>query len=314
MTMHSLVRTSAVLLVAGTLLLPALWAADVPAVQDTYISSATPGTNFGIAATLNIAPGSAGLVQFDLSSIPPSSTVPVAYLRVYVNKVTTVGSLDFLAGDGRLGRKHRDLPRTCHCCFVCHHAGEHGQFFPVGGRHRSGERLAGQPGHQFRDLDRGHGRNYGFPRYQRKYRHKPPGSTGSNRDWTCRTCWCDRTSGTCGTNRACRPCRTDRTQRAYRPVRRRGSCRANRPDRSGGCCRRSRSQRSAGANRPQWSDRTHGTNRICWRRWSGWTHRIHRAEWRHRPNRPDRTPGIAGVGRRCRTTRPNRAAGSQRTN
>src|ERR1039457_4246179 len=88
MTMHSLVRTPAVLLVAGTLLLPALWAADVPAVQDAYISAAAPGTIFGSAGTMNIAPGNSALVQFDLSSIPASSTVPAAYLRVYVDKVT----------------------------------------------------------------------------------------------------------------------------------------------------------------------------------------------------------------------------------
>ena len=95
MTMHSFVRTLAVLLVTGTLTLPALWAADVPGVQDTYISSATPGTNYGTATTLNIASGNAGLVQFDLSSIPPSSTVPVAYLRIFVDKVTASGSLTF---------------------------------------------------------------------------------------------------------------------------------------------------------------------------------------------------------------------------
>src|ERR1035438_1445056 len=95
MTMHSFVRTLAVLLVTGTLTLPALWAADVPGVQDTYISSAAPGTNYGTATTLNIASGNAGLVQFDLSSIPPASTVPVAYLRIFVDKVTTAGSLTF---------------------------------------------------------------------------------------------------------------------------------------------------------------------------------------------------------------------------
>ena len=95
MTMHSPIRTFAVLLVAGTLPLAALWAADVPAVQDTYISSAAPAGNYGTAGTLNIASGNAALVQFDLSSIPPSSTVPVAYLRIYVDKVTTGGSLSF---------------------------------------------------------------------------------------------------------------------------------------------------------------------------------------------------------------------------
>ena len=95
MTKHSLVRTLAALLLAGMLLLPALLAADVPVVQDTYISAAAPATNFGNAITLNIAPGNSGLMQVDLSSIPASSTVPVAYLRVFVDKVTAGGSLTF---------------------------------------------------------------------------------------------------------------------------------------------------------------------------------------------------------------------------
>jgi hypothetical protein len=96
MTIHSLVRTLPVLLLAGTtLLLPNLRAADVPAIQDAYISSAAPATNFGAAVTLNIAPGNSGLVQFDLTSVPPSSTVPVAYLRVFVDRVNAGGSLTF---------------------------------------------------------------------------------------------------------------------------------------------------------------------------------------------------------------------------
>src|SRR3974377_1055428 len=91
MTIHSLLRTPAVLLVAGTLTLPALWAADVPAIQDTYVSAPSPATNYGTAATLNIAPGNAALVQFDLSSIPPSGTLAVAYLRIFVDKVNPTG-------------------------------------------------------------------------------------------------------------------------------------------------------------------------------------------------------------------------------
>src|ERR1700688_1821120 len=90
MTIHSLVRTLGVLLVAGTLLVPALGAADLPTVADTYLGGAG---NFGSAATLNIAPGSAALVQFDLSAIPASSTVPSAYLRIFVDRVTAGGSL-----------------------------------------------------------------------------------------------------------------------------------------------------------------------------------------------------------------------------
>lgn len=81
------------LLLAGTLILPALWAVDAPLVGDTYVTSGA--TNFGSAANLIIATGNAGLVQFDLTAIPASSTIARAYLRVYVNKVTTGGTLDF---------------------------------------------------------------------------------------------------------------------------------------------------------------------------------------------------------------------------
>jgi hypothetical protein len=95
MTMHSLVKRHAVLLVAATLLLPALHASDLPPIQDAYISAASSGTNFGAATTLSVAPGNSALVQFDLTSIPASSVVPVAYLRVFVNKVTAGGSLTF---------------------------------------------------------------------------------------------------------------------------------------------------------------------------------------------------------------------------
>ncbi|HXN49129.1 MAG TPA: DNRLRE domain-containing protein, partial [Bryobacteraceae bacterium] len=89
---QSLVKASALLFVACAVCLPSLRAADFQVVQDTYVASAAPGSNFGAAVTLNIAPGNAGLVQFDLSSIP-AGPVAVAYLKVYVDKVTTSGSI-----------------------------------------------------------------------------------------------------------------------------------------------------------------------------------------------------------------------------
>jgi hypothetical protein len=94
---QSLARTSKVLLVAGLLLLPVVWAADVPLAGDTYISSGVnAGSNYGGATSLSIAPGNMALVQFDLSTLSPGVTsVSVAYLRVYVNKVTTAGTLTF---------------------------------------------------------------------------------------------------------------------------------------------------------------------------------------------------------------------------
>jgi len=91
----SLVRPVSLLLLAGALWLPALSAADAPIIADTYISAGAPATSFGSAVSITIAPGNTGLVQFNLASIPPSSTVPVAYLKVYVNKVTASGALTF---------------------------------------------------------------------------------------------------------------------------------------------------------------------------------------------------------------------------
>jgi hypothetical protein len=97
MMTQSLVRAAQVLLVAGTLGVPALWAVDAPLVGDTYISATSPATNFGAAATVNISSASTGLVQFDLTAIPsPSSAVAQAYLRVFVNKVNAAGTLSFM--------------------------------------------------------------------------------------------------------------------------------------------------------------------------------------------------------------------------
>src|SRR4051794_32496984 len=95
MNSPSLVRPVSFLFLAGALLLPALSAADAPVSADTYINPGAPTTNFGSAVSITIAPGNTGLVQFNLASIPSGSTVPVAYLKVYINKVTTAGSLTF---------------------------------------------------------------------------------------------------------------------------------------------------------------------------------------------------------------------------
>src|SRR5580704_8823720 len=92
MMIKSLTRTFEVLLVAGSLLLPVAWAADGPLAADTYISAASPTSNFGTAATMNIASGNAALVQFDLTKIPAGSNIAKAYLRVFVDKLTTGGT------------------------------------------------------------------------------------------------------------------------------------------------------------------------------------------------------------------------------
>ena len=95
MTITSLIRPAAVLLVTGLLLVPGLLAAIPPVVGDATISSAAPTTNFGSTGTLNIAPGNAGLIQFDLTAYSPGTVVNVAYLQVYANQVTAGGTLNF---------------------------------------------------------------------------------------------------------------------------------------------------------------------------------------------------------------------------
>ncbi len=95
MTTQSLTRTARVLLVAATLLVPALSAADPALVGDSYTSPASPTQNFGLLPNVVIGGGNVGLVQFDLSSRPPGSTVSAAYLGIFVNKVTAGGTLNF---------------------------------------------------------------------------------------------------------------------------------------------------------------------------------------------------------------------------
>lgn len=89
----SLIGIVQVLLIAASLS-PLLRAAEAPLLGDTYISSATPENTYGTATTINIAPGNAGLVQFDLSAFA-GQTITSAYLQVFVDKVTTGGTLNF---------------------------------------------------------------------------------------------------------------------------------------------------------------------------------------------------------------------------
>ena len=93
MKTRSLIGPAQVLLVAASLS-PLLRAAEAPLVADTYITASSPGGNFGTATTMNIAPGNAGLVRFDLSGFT-GTTVTSAYLQLFVDKVTTGGTLNF---------------------------------------------------------------------------------------------------------------------------------------------------------------------------------------------------------------------------
>src|SRR5438045_2492952 len=82
----------------------AIWAQEVPLLQDTYIVPGS-GVNFGGATTLSVGgpTGSRGLIQFDLSTLPAGTVggkVMKATLTVFVSKVGAPGSLDFSVANG----------------------------------------------------------------------------------------------------------------------------------------------------------------------------------------------------------------------
>ena len=75
----------------------AAWAAGANAAADTYVSSTGPASNFGTATAINIGGGNAGLIQFDLSQLPPGLTVAQinkATMTFYVNTAAIPGSVD----------------------------------------------------------------------------------------------------------------------------------------------------------------------------------------------------------------------------
>jgi len=78
------------------LLLPALiWADTARLAGDAFINPGD-GTNYGVLPTVNVggATQSSGLLVFDLSTLPSTTGVAWARLRVYVDKVNTGGTLD----------------------------------------------------------------------------------------------------------------------------------------------------------------------------------------------------------------------------
>jgi hypothetical protein len=86
---------------AMALLLPALVRADTAKLAGDAFISPGDGANYGSLPTVNVggATGSSGLLVFDLSTLPATSGVAWARLRVYVDKVTIGGSLDLGAAN-----------------------------------------------------------------------------------------------------------------------------------------------------------------------------------------------------------------------
>jgi hypothetical protein len=78
--------------------------AQITPSADAYSNTASPTTNFGTAATLDVKSASqTAYIQFDLSAIPSGYTganVAQASLKLYVNAVTTAGSFNIDYVDG----------------------------------------------------------------------------------------------------------------------------------------------------------------------------------------------------------------------
>jgi Collagen triple helix repeat (20 copies) len=73
------------------------WAQGANASADTYISSVSPGSNYGTGTAINIGGGNTALIQFDLSQLPTGLTadnINKATMTFYVNTVATAGGVD----------------------------------------------------------------------------------------------------------------------------------------------------------------------------------------------------------------------------
>jgi hypothetical protein len=76
----------------------AIWAQTVPLVGDTFVIPGNP-TNYGSTVNVNVGGSLSeqGLLQFDLSELPPGTTaasVTAASLRLFVNKIGAPGAIN----------------------------------------------------------------------------------------------------------------------------------------------------------------------------------------------------------------------------
>ena len=73
-------------------------AAQIPATDDSYTASSSPGNNYGTQSQLNvIGPGVNSYVRFDLTALPTgltSANISKATMRLNINGVTTGGTFD----------------------------------------------------------------------------------------------------------------------------------------------------------------------------------------------------------------------------
>jgi hypothetical protein len=95
-------RTTRLAAAGLALLLPALALADSAKLAgDAYVNPGD-GANYGTLPTVNVggAAASSGLLLFDLTTLPSTTGVAWARLRVYVDTVNTSGTLDLGAASG----------------------------------------------------------------------------------------------------------------------------------------------------------------------------------------------------------------------
>jgi hypothetical protein len=102
--MNRLRIVSSALLVFTFILGPSLAHGQLTPSADAYTNTASPATNYGTAATLNVESASqTAYIRFDLSAIPAGYTganVAQASLKLYVNAVSTAGSFNLNYVDG----------------------------------------------------------------------------------------------------------------------------------------------------------------------------------------------------------------------
>lgn len=83
--------------------------AQITPTDDAYVNTALPTTNYGNAAILGVvSPSQTTYITFDLSSIPAgytSANLAKASLKLYVNAVTTAGSLNVVFVNGAWAEK-----------------------------------------------------------------------------------------------------------------------------------------------------------------------------------------------------------------
>ncbi|WP_109488591.1 DNRLRE domain-containing protein [Occallatibacter savannae] len=79
---------------AALVMVPNPAVAQAPPSADTFVSSATPTTNYGPTTSLAVGQGTTTYIQFNLTGIPANASVSKATLRLYVDAVGKAGSFD----------------------------------------------------------------------------------------------------------------------------------------------------------------------------------------------------------------------------